>query len=375
MKKPLVELVPGYMRSVIPYQPGKPVEEVERELGIRAVKLASNENPLGPSPLAVEAARRALGEANRYPDGGSYYLREKLAARFAVPMEQVFVGLGSSEVIDLAARILLGPGTEAATSAGSYPPYAISTCAAGATLVTAPLRDYAYDLEALAGVISPRTRVVFLANPNNPTGTYFAGEAFAKLLGRVPDDVLVVVDEAYFDYVPDPGYSRAMEFARERHNVMVLRTFSKVYGLAGLRVGYAIGPADLFAEMNKLRTPFNTAGVGQAAAMAALDDGEHVRRSVESNQAGRLQLEEGLRSLGAGYVRSATNFMFVHTEEDGGAVAQELLRQGVIVRPMGWMGFPQGVRVTVGLAEENRKFLQAFARVCAQKGTAASPRS
>jgi histidinol-phosphate aminotransferase len=367
MSKSFLELVPAHIRAVVPYQPGKPMEEVERELGIRAIKLASNENPLGPSPLALEAARHALGEANRYPDGGSFYLREKLAARLGVGMEAVFVGLGSSEVIDLAARVLLGPGLEAVTSAGSYPPYAMSTCAAGAQLVTAPMKDYAYDLDALAQAITSRTRVVFIANPNNPTGTYFRRDAFVKFHARVPRGVLVVLDEAYFDYVEDQQYSGSIELAKQHGNLMVLRTFSKVYGLAGLRVGYGIGPADLLGEMHKLRTPFNTASIAQAAALAALDDTAHVERSVAVNRAGRVQLEKGLRAMGARFVPSAANFMFVETPGDGGAVSEELLRQGVIVRPMNWMGFAKAIRVSVGLEGENEKFLQAFGRVCAQK--------
>lgn len=367
MTKSFLELVPAHIRAVVPYQPGKPVEEVERELGIRAIKLASNENPIGPSPLALEAARRAMAEANRYPDGGSFYLREKLAARYGARMKALFVGLGSSEVIDLAARVLLGPGLEAVTSAGSYPPYAISTCAAGAQLVTAPMKEYAYDLEAIARVITPRTRIVFLANPNNPTGTYFRREDFVNFLARIPENVLVVLDEAYFDYVEDPQYSGSIELAKQHENLMVLRTFSKVYGLAGLRVGYGIGCAGLFGEMNKLRTPFNTASIAQAAAIAALDDTGHVQHSVAVNCAGRQQLEQGLRGMGAGFVPSATNFVFVETPGEGAVVAQELLRQGVIVRPMKWMGFPQAIRVSVGLERENEKFLQAFGRVCAQK--------
>jgi histidinol-phosphate aminotransferase len=371
MTKRLRDLIPAHIREIEPYRPGKPVEEVERELGIRAIKLASNENPLGPSPLAVEAAARELRGANRYPDGGSYYLREKLAARYGVHQEQVFVGLGSSEVIDLAARALLGPGLEGLTAERSYPPYAISIAAAGGTLVTAPLRDSGYDLEAIASQVTPRTRVIYLANPNNPTGTYFHAAAFAAFLGQLREDVLVVLDEAYCDYVEDAGYTRSIEQVRGgRSNLLVLRTFSKVYGLAGLRVGYGIGPAELFVEFNKLKTPFNTPGIGQAAAIAALDDAEHVRRSVEANRTGRKQIEMGLEALGARYVKSSTNFIFVHLESDGDAAARQLLHEGVIVRPMRWMGFPNAIRVSVGTAAENEKFLQALGRVFTTAGGA-----
>jgi histidinol-phosphate aminotransferase len=364
MKKSIRDLIPTHIHEIEPYRPGKPVEEVERELGIRAIKLASNENPLGPSPLAIEAAQRELRGANRYPDGGSYYLREKLAARYKLPMEQVFVGLGSSEVIDLIARALLGPGLEGLTAARSYPPYAISIAAAGAKLATAPLSGYAYDLEAIAEAIQPQTRVIFLANPNNPTGTYFGASEFDGFLGHVPDEVLVVLDEAYCDYVENAGYTRSLELLRGgRQNLVVLRTFSKIYGLAGLRVGYGLGPAELWSELNKLKTPFNTSSIGQAAAIAAMDDTEHVQRSVSGNRAGQEQIAKGLAELGVKCVPSATNFIFIEVGGDGDAFAGRLLHEGVIVRPMRWMGFPEAIRVSVGTREENAKFLEAFARV------------
>lgn len=372
MKKSIRELIPAHIHEIEPYRPGKPVEEVERELKIHAIKLASNENPLGPSPLAIEAAKRELSGANRYPDGGSYYLREKLAARYGLPMEQVFAALGSSEVIDLVARALLGPGLEGLTAARTYAPYAISIAAAGARLVTAPLKGYAYDLQAIAAAVTGKTRAIFLANPNNPTGTHFTAAEFDAFLARVPEQVLVVLDEAYCDYVEDPGYSRSIKLLQAgRENLVVLRTFSKVYGLAGLRVGYGLGPADLFAELNKLKTPFNTASIAQAAAMAALDDTEHVRRSVASNRAGREQIAKGLAELGVKAVPSATNFIFIDMGGDGDAFAAQLLHEGVIVRPMRWMGFPEAIRVSVGTAEENDKFLEAFRRVRAQVESAA----
>ncbi len=373
MTKRVHDWVLPYVRRVEAYQPGKPVEEVEREYRIHAIKLASNENPLGPSPMAVEAATRALRESNRYPDGGGFYLRQKIAARHGVPMERVLLGLGSSELIDLAARVLLQPGAEGLTSSGSYPPYSNSIWATGATLVTAPLRGQRYDLQSIAEKISPRTRVIFLANPNNPTGTYFTAEEFDAFLARVPADALVVLDEAYFDYVGRPDYSRSIDLARRHDNLMVLRTFSKVYGMAGLRIGYAIGDAGFLAELNKLRTPFNTPGVAQAAALAAMDDVEHVRRSVETNAAGLAQLSAGLREMGAAFVPSVTNFMMIEVGNgNGAAVSEELLKRGVIVRPMGWMGFPGAFRVSVGTLAENRKFLDAFAEVRAKNNIAVS---
>ncbi len=363
MTKSIHELVPGFIREISPYEPGKPVEEVERELKLRAVKLASNENPLGSSPLAVEAAHKALAEANRYPDGGGYYLRKKLAARFDVEMDQILLGCGSTELIDIAAHTLLNHGDEGLTSSGSFPMYYISIRAAGARLVEVPLRDYAFDLEALARAVTPHTKLIYLANPNNPTGTMFTAGAFDAFLERLPAGVVVVLDEAYYEYVERLDYSRSVERVRQGRNLLVLRTFSKVYGLAGLRIGYAIGPVALLEEMNKVRSPFNTSGVAQAAALAALDDAAHVRRSIESNRAGLQQLGEGLAVQGVGYVPSAGNFLLVTLNSEAKPVADALLQRGVIVRPMRWMGFPNAIRVTVGTREENERFLSALAEV------------
>ncbi len=363
MAKSIHELVPAFIRQIDPYVPGKPVEEVERELKLRAVKLASNENPLGPSPLGVEAARKALAEANRYPDGGGYYLREKLAARLRVPMENILLGGGSTELIDLVARTLLNHGDEGITSAGSFPMYYISIRAAGARLVEVPLREFGFDLDALARAVTPRTKLIYLANPNNPTGTMFTADAFDAFLARVPESAVIVLDEAYYEYVERPDYSRSIARVLGGRSLVVLRTFSKVYGLAGLRIGYAVGPAALLEEMNKVRSPFNTSGVAQAAALAALDDAEHVRRSVESNRAGLRQLGAGLAALGVSYVPSAGNFLLVDLGADARPIAEALLERGVIVRPMAWMGFPNAIRATVGTREENDKFLGALAEV------------
>lgn len=370
MTKQIRDLIPAHIREIDPYRPGKPVEEVERELGVRAIKLASNENPLGPSPKAVEAARRALAEGNRYPDGGGFYLREKLAARHGVGIEQIALGLGSSELIDLAARALLGAGLEGLTSKGTFPLYQIAIRATGAKLVEVPLREYAFDLDALAAAITPKTRVVYIANPNNPTGTFFLTGEFSRFLDHMPGHVLVVLDEAYCDYVEHPDYSRSLEELRRRGNLLVLRTFSKIHGLAGIRIGYGIGPADLLEEINKLRTPFNTSGIAQAAAIAAMDDAEHVQRSRESNKAGLAWLSAQLQQIGATFVPSVTNFVFVVVGPEADAVAQELLHRGVIVRPMSWMGFSDAIRISIGTQEENQKFIEAFAQVRARAGSA-----
>ena len=357
------ELVPPYIRELAPYVPGKPIEEVERELNMHAIKLASNENPLGASPLAIAAAQKALAASNRYPDGSGFYLREALAKKHGIPVESIILGGGSTELIDLSARIALVPGDCGVTSYGSFPLYYIAIRATGASFLDVPMRDYQFDLEAIARDLPEETKLIFLANPNNPTGTMFSADNLDTFLARVPEHILVVLDEAYYDYVDDPNYSRSIEVVRGGRNLIVLRTFSKVYGLAGLRIGYGIGPAALLAEMNKIRGPFNTSGVAQAAASAALDDTEHVRRSVESNRAGLAQLASGLHSLKIKFVPSVANFLLVIFGTDTEPLVEELLKHGVIVRPMRWMGFPMALRVTVGTHEENEKFLRALAEV------------
>jgi histidinol-phosphate aminotransferase len=357
------ELVPPYIRELAPYVPGKPIEEVERELNMHAIKLASNENPLGASPLAIAAAQKALAASNRYPDGSGFYLREALAKKHGIPVESIILGGGSTELIDLSARIALVPGDCGVTSYGSFPLYYIAIRATGASFLDVPMHDYQFDLEAIARDLPEETKLIFLANPNNPTGTMFSADNLDTFLSRVPEHILVVLDEAYYDYVDDPNYSRSIDIVRGGRNLIVLRTFSKVYGLAGLRIGYGIGPAALLAEMNKIRGPFNTSGVAQAAALAALDDTDHVRRSVESNRAGLAQLASGLHSLKIKFVPSVANFLLVIFGTDTEPLVEELLKHGVIVRPMRWMGFPTALRVTVGTHEENEKFLRALAEV------------
>ena len=361
MTHTLEELIPDYIRGLPAYVPGKPVEEVEQDLKIHAVKLASNENPLGPSPKAMEAARHALGEANWYPDGGSKHLRQVLADRFAVRLEEVFVGLGSSEIIDLASRVLLRPGLDGITSEGSFTLFAIAIRASGATLIQTPMKNFTFDLDAIAAAVTPQTRVIYIANPNNPTGTAFGASEFKTFLAKVPGDVLVVLDEAYREYAPRTDLPDALKLFRKYNNILTLRTFSKVYGLAGLRIGYGIGHPTLVAEMNKLRTPFNVTNVGQSAALAALDDTEHVRRSVEMNRQERRRLNDELQKIGLSPVPSETNFLFIPMGPHAKSLCDELLLEGVIVRPLGWMGFPEAIRISVGSPAENTKLLRAMA--------------
>jgi len=367
MTRTIEELIPEYIRGLPAYVPGKPIEEVERELKIHAVKLASNENPLGPSPKAMEAAKLALAESHRYPDGGTVRLREKVAALHGVSPDEIFVGLGSSEIIDLAARALLGPGKIGLTAEGTYAPFSIAIRASGAALERVPLCGFAFDLPEMVKALTHAVRVIYLANPNNPTGTAFGAAEFDKFLSQVPSDVLVVLDEAYIHYAERTDMPASAELFRMRKNLMILRTFSKVYGMAGVRIGYAIAQVPLVGAMNKLRTPFNVSGVAQAAAIAALDDVEHVRRCQEANRAERNRLAAGVTSLGLRPVKSETNFVFVEAGPEAKAIGEELLRLGVIVRPLGWMGFPEAIRVSVGTAEENDRFLAAMTQVLARR--------
>jgi histidinol-phosphate aminotransferase len=373
MTKPIHEYVPRYIRDIAPYVPGKPIEEVERELNIEAIKLASNENPLGPSPLAVEAAKRALTSSNRYPDGSGFYLRQALAKKHKVSMEQIILGAGSTELIDLTARLLLRSTDAGVTSYGSFPLYYIAIRATGARLVEIPLREYRFDLGAIAQSLSAETKLIFLANPNNPTGTMFTADEFDAFLSHLPPHVFVVLDEAYCDYIERKDYSRSIELVRRGANLMVLRTFSKVYGLAGLRIGYGLGPAGLLEEMNKIRGPFNTSNVAQAAALAALEDRGHVLRSREANERGLAQLAAGMKELGLQCVPSVANFILAEFGYDTEPVSEELTKQGVIVRPMRWMGFPQAIRVSVGTRVENDKFLSALADLHTSTSSAVRP--
>jgi histidinol-phosphate aminotransferase len=376
MTRTIEELIPEYIRGLPVYVPGRPIEEVERELKIHAVKLASNENPLGPSPMAIEAARAVLGDSNRYPDGGTCLLREKLARLHGVPPEEIFVALGSSEIIDLAARVLLRAGLQGLTSEGTYAPFSVAIRGSDAELVLVPQRHFAFDLEAMAAAITQKTAVIYIANPNNPTGSAFTAKEFAGFLEKVPDGVLVVLDEAYIHYAVSVGLRDSVDAYRKRKNLLILRTFSKVYGLAGLRIGYAIGRPGLLAAMNKFRTPFNTSGVAQAAALAALDDEQHVSRCISTNAAERKRMIAAFGAMGFAPVASESNFVFMNVGPGAKKLCDDLLHLGVIVRPLGWMGFPEAIRVSVGTSEENSKLFSALGQALpeqAAKGELAAP--
>lgn len=356
-------VLPG-VAAIHPYEPGKPIEEVERELGIgAAVKLASNENPLGPSPKAVEAIVKALAELNRYPDGGCWVLRHKIAARHRVAPEQVFVASGSVEVLNLLSFLFLRPGLNAIYPEHCFAIYPLATAAAGGEGRAVAVRDgFYFDLERVADSIDEHTRIVFLDNPNNPSGTIFRRAQWERFLARVPERVVVVADEAYFEFVRDPDYPDSLNYHHPDRMIVTMRTFSKIFGLAGLRVGYAVARPDIVALLNKVRQPFNVTSLGQIAAVAGLEDHEHVRRTLEVNARGIEYLAGEFRRLGLGFVPSHANFILVDVGE-GQKVFEKLMREGVIVRPMDGYKFPRHVRISVGTADENRRLIEALAKV------------
>ena len=349
--------------ALSPYVPGKPIDELQRELGLtRVIKLASNENPLGPSPKALAVINETAATLHRYPDGGAFKLRQALAHRWKVTDEQIILGNGSDEILGLLARTFLSPGDEAVMAAHTFVIYHMEVTAAHGKAVTVPLKDWRHDVAAMAGAITDRTRLVFLCNPNNPTGTMVSAEEVAWLIARIPDHVVVVFDEAYFEYVRSSEFPDSMAWIKEGRNVIVLRTFSKIYGLAGLRIGYGVTTSEIVNLLNRVRPPFNANSIAQRAALAALDDDEHVARSRAVNQAGMEQITNGLRALGLAPISSEANFVYVDVGRDGRAVFDAMLRHGVIVRHIdGRM-----IRVTIGQAEENRVFLAALAQVLQQ---------
>jgi len=358
-----IDQVPEYIRTLVPYAPGKPIEEVEREYGIaNSVKLASNENPLGPAPKALEAIRANLGQLHLYPDGDCFYLKNSLANRLRVAPDEIIFGNGSNEIIELAARTFMRVGDEAVMARQAFIVYKLIVQAVGGVAREIPLRNFTHDLDAIANAVSPKTRIVFLANPNNPTGTIYRRAEWERLLDRLPEEVLIIADEAYFEYVGDPEYPDSLRYHDRGKTIITLRTFSKLYGLAALRIGYGVASRDVIALMQRVRQPFNVNAVAQWAALAALDDEEHARRSLEANRQGMEFLNSELTRLGLPYVPSHGNFVLVRVG-NGNEVFQRLLSQAVIVRPMGAYEFPEYVRVTVGTMEENRRFIEALGRI------------
>jgi len=362
---------PG-VRQLTPYRPGKPIAELERELGItNIVKLASNENPLGPSSVALEAVRCGLGDLHWYPDGSGFVLKAALSAKLGVTPARLTLGNGSNDVLELVARAFLSPQSAAVFSEHAFAVYPIVTQAIGAEARVAPAHDgargprYGHDLAAMAGRIDKHVRVVFIANPNNPTGTYLSRDEMHRFLQRVPDTCLVVVDEAYTEYVSATDFPDALAWLDEFPNLIVTRTFSKAYGLAGLRVGYAVSSESVADLLNRVRQPFNVNSLAMTAAAAALDDAAHLQRTVRLNEEGLACLSAAFTRRGLDYIPSVGNFITVDVGRPAAPVYEALLREGVIVRPIANYGLPNHLRVTVGKAEENEIFLSALDRVLA----------
>ena len=359
-----IEALP-YVRAIAPYQAGKPIEELAREHGLqpeRIVKLASNENPLGMPDSARAAIEAALPELGRYPDSNGFDLKAALSRKFGVPAEWITLGNGSNDILEAAAAVMLAPGRSCVYAQHSFAVYPLATMARGARSIVVPARDYGHDLDAMLAAIEADTRLVFVANPNNPTGTFVGADTMAAFLGRVPRHVVVVLDEAYNEYLSPELRHPSIDWVRRFPNLLVSRSFSKAYGLAGLRVGYGVAQPELTDLLNRVRQPFNCNSLAQVAAVAALADEAFVARSVEVNRKGMAQITAALDVLGLRYLPSFGNFLLVEVG-DGAAVYQGLLKRGVIVRPVANYGLPQWLRVTIGLPEENDKFVAALREV------------
>jgi histidinol-phosphate aminotransferase len=364
---PVCDCAPSNVRSIAPYQPGKPISELAREMGLepsRIVKLASNENPLGTSRLARRAIERALDEVARYPDGNGFELKEALRAKYGIAPDCIVLGNGSNDVLDLAARAFLTPRDSAVYSQHAFAVYPLAVQAIGARGIEVPARDYGHDLEAMAAAVTGETRVLFIANPNNPTGTFIEGLRLERFLSGVPAHVLVVLDEAYTEYLPPDVRFDSLAWLARYPNLVITRTFSKVYGLAGLRTGFAMAAPEVADLMNRVREPFNVNSLALAAAAAALGDNDFVSRSVEVNRSGMRQVTEGLSALGLEYIPSFGNFVSFAVP-DAPRVFERLLRRGVIVRPVAGYGMPRHLRVSIGLPEENALFLESLEQAIA----------
>lgn len=360
--------LPG-VQKLSPYVPGKPVDELAREFDLdpaSIIKLASNENPLGASPKALAAIRQELAELTRYPDGNGFALKQRLAERCRVQPDQVTLGNGSNDILELVARAWLAPGLNAVFSEFAFAIYPIVTQAVGAQARVTPAREWGHDLPAMLRAIDSQTRVVFIANPNNPTGTWFGPQALAEFLAAVPEHVLVVLDEAYIEYAEGGELPDGLDYLAAYPNLLVSRTFSKAYGLASLRVGYGLSSPAVADVLNRVRQPFNVNSLALAAACAALDDVDYVEQSRRLNEAGMQQLETGLRELGLSWIPSRANFLAVDLGRNAAPVYEGLLREGVIVRPVGGYGMPNHLRVSIGQPQENSRFLEALSRVLAR---------
>jgi histidinol-phosphate aminotransferase len=356
-----------HILNLLAYEPGKPVEELAREMGLNPsdiIKLASNENPLGPSPLALQAMRDTLERSHFYPDGGAWALRNAIAEKLGLERANVILGNGSNEIIEFIGHAFLKPGDEVVTAGHAFAVYSLMAQLFGAKTIEVPDPGFTHDLDAMLAAITPRTRQVFIANPNNPTGTLVGQEAIDRFMARVPDHVLVIFDEAYYEFLDTPP--DVLRYIRENRNVVVMRTFSKIQGLANLRIGYGLAPARIAEVLQKTRQPFNANGIAQAGALAGLADEDHMRRTRELTHEGRAYLEAEFTAMGLTFVPSAANFVLVHVG-DGDAVFKTLLRRGLIVRAMRSYKLPAWIRVSVGTMEQNRAFIENL-RMLDQEG-------
>ncbi len=372
-------LVTANIEILRPYKPGKPIEETEREYGVRnPVKLASNENPLGTSPRAVEAARAACRDINLYPDGGCYYLKEKLAkhlVQYNVEPHNLIIGNGSHEIIEFIIRTFVAPDENVVTGEPSFMVYRLASLAHNREEIAVPLKkDLTYDLEAIAQAVNEKTKVIFLANPNNPTGRVFYVDEFEAFLAAVREDVIICLDEAYAEYLEDPNVPNGLNYAPYRHRLVVVRTFSKIYGLAGLRIGYGISSKELINYMDRVRPPFNINSIAQAAAIAALDDIDHIQRSRENNRRGRAFLEKELTRMGVKWYPSQANFILLDFERPAEPIYHALLYKGFITRPVGNYGLHSCLRVTIGTESQNKGFIKALEDILNEIGYITSKR-
>lgn len=360
VKKKQLKPKPG-IETIKAYQGGKPIEEVKRELGISdIIKLASNENPLGPSPLAMQAIQESAKQVNFYPDGNAYYLKADLAKHLGVTEDQLILTNGSNEVLQLVGETYLGPGDEVIYAEGAFVVYKLVTTVCGATPVVVPMQNDTHHLPSMAAAVTDKTKAIFIANPNNPTGTMVTAAETAHFMAQVPEDVLVIFDEAYYEYVSHPDYPQTLPYVMEERNFIITRTFSKIYGLAGLRIGYGIAPPSIIATMNAVRQPFNCNAVAQAAARAALKDTDYVKKSQELNAVGKTFLYGAFDKLGLRYIKTEGNFIMVFVNQPGADLADAMMKQGVIVREMADYGYPDAIRVTISKQAENERFLEVL---------------
>lgn len=347
--------------GLAPYPPGKPIEELERELGIKgSIKLASNENPLGPSPMAVQAIMDKVHGLHRYPDGSGYYLKTKLSEKYGLPMSQIILGNGSDELIDLIARTFLSPGEHAVQTDPAFLIYETAVKAAGGQLTSVPLADFRIDLNGMAEAVMPSTKIIFLTNPNNPTGAAFSREELIGFLNKVPENVFVALDEAYIEFASDEEVAQGLDLLSSHPLLVVLRTFSKLYGLAGLRIGYGFASSEVIDFMNRVRLPFNANSLAQAGAIAALEDADFVARTLKVVREGLQYLYQNLDALGLEYLPTQTNFFLIRVPRKGKEIYELMLKQGIIVRAMDSYGLADYIRINVGLPEENERFIQTL---------------